>query len=189
MTGRPDPEFPPERIELETLVLRRPMIEDVPAIYRGWTNADEGPRYLSWMPHASEDVTRDRFIRVVDANWRNGEGERPWMIERRTTGELVGAFASRVDGARVNVGYVLGRAFWNQGMMSEALMGVIEVALNSPEIWRVEATCHYKNLASKRVMEKAGMEFEGRLRRYAVYPQFSSLPANCLLYARVKEES
>lgn len=42
------------------------------------------------------------------------------------------------------------------------------------------------NPASARVMEKAGMKFEGLLRRYMVHPNINEEPRDCLMYAATR---
>jgi RimJ/RimL family protein N-acetyltransferase len=46
--------------------------------------------------------------------------------------------------------------------------------------------CDVDNIASARVMEKAGLTLEGRLRRWLVHPNISDEPRDCLGYARVR---
>ena len=49
--------------------------------------------------------------------------------------------------------------------MTEVVRAVTDWALAQPEVHRVWAVCDVENLASARVMEKAGMAREGKLRR------------------------
>ena len=70
--------------------------------------------------------------------------------------------------------------------MSEALSSLVDWALAQPHIWRASAYCDADNSASARVMQKAGMEFEGVLRRYEVFPNVSSEPRDCLMYAKAR---
>jgi RimJ/RimL family protein N-acetyltransferase len=46
--------------------------------------------------------------------------------------------------------------------------------------------CDIDNYGSKRVMEKAGMQYEGILRRWTVHPNVSSTPRDCHVFAKVK---
>ena len=61
------------------------------------------------------------------------------------------------------LGYCLGSKFWNQGYASEALKGVIEYLLNEENIRLVECKHVSNNPASGRVMQKAGMHYDGTL--------------------------
>jgi len=71
--------------------------------------------------------------------------------------------------------FLLARLHWNQGYMTEVLRTMIDWAFTQPEIFRVQAICDVENVASARVMEKAGMAPEGLLRRYVLHPCFRGL--------------
>ena len=51
---------------------------------------------------------------------------------------------------------------------------------------RAAAICDIDNQASARVMEKAGMNFEGVLRRHTLHPNIAPEPRDCRMYAKVK---
>ena len=59
--------------------------------------------------------------------------------------------------------------------------------LAQPEIFRIGSVCDVENPASARVMEKAGMQREGILRRWIIHPQMSDQPRDCYCYSIVKE--
>lgn len=67
---------------------------------------------------------------------------------------------------RAEVGYWLGRSERGQGYMTEALQAVIAYAFDTLHLERVQATHFPFNVASGRVMLKAGMICEGTLRHY-----------------------
>ena len=177
--------FPPDRIDTARFVLRRPMSTDAPVIFDSYARDEEVTRYIVWRPHRSVDETQAFVARVMEA-WATGTGHRSWVIERRTDGKLLGMIGGFHDAYGVKVGYVLARAYWGQGVMSEALAAVCETALADPRIFRVWAVCDTENRASARVMEKAGMRLEGTLRRYLIHPNRSHEPRDCLCYARVR---
>jgi RimJ/RimL family protein N-acetyltransferase len=53
-------------------------------------------------------------------------------------------------------------------------------------IYRVWATCDVENLASAHVLEKAGMQKEGILRRYILHPNISPEPRDSYCYSVIK---
>ena len=84
-------------------------------------------------------------------------------------GEVVGGIGLE-PGADVfrrsaEVGYWLGEPFWGRGLATEALRAVTEYAFRTFDICRLEAGVFEWNPASARVLEKAGYELEGRLRK------------------------
>lgn len=177
--------FPPDRIETARLCLRRPVLDDAAEIFRRYAQDEEVTRYIVWKPHRSVDETRIFVARVMEA-WASGTGHRSWVIETRDRPELLGMIGGFHDAYGLKIGYVLAKEHWGRGYMTEALRAVCDAALADPRIWRVWAVCDVENLASARVMEKAGMLLEGTLRKYLVHPNRSDVPRDCLCYARVR---
>jgi ribosomal-protein-alanine N-acetyltransferase len=81
-------------------------------------------------------------------------------------------------------GYVLARSQWGNGYVSEALTCLVDWSLRQPGILRASAFCDVENIASARVMEKAGMILEGTLKRHLIHPNISPDPQDCFSYAR-----
>jgi len=67
------------------------------------------------------------------------------------------------------IGYWMGKEFRNQGYMTEALKLVIQVGFEEYKIKRIFCTHRVENMASRRVMLKAGMEYEGTLKSNIYY--------------------
>jgi [ribosomal protein S5]-alanine N-acetyltransferase len=89
-----------------------------------------------------------------------------WAICRRDDGLLMGAIGIHVDDRHRcgTIGYWLGVPFWNQGFTTEAARAVIDFDFEALHLHRIEATCLPHNVASAKVMQKAGMTYEGTLR-------------------------
>src|SRR6476659_8869395 len=82
-------------------------------------------------------------------------------------GEAVGGIGFSVQAdvcyRSAEVGYWLGEEFWGRGIATQALLAVTEHAFSSYDLSRLYAHVFEWNLASARVLEKAGYVFEGRL--------------------------
>ena len=74
------------------------------------------------------------------------------------------------DVARISaeVGYWLGEPFWNRGVATGALKALTEYAFTEFELVRLYATVMEWNPASARVLEKAGYQYEGLLRKSVI---------------------
>jgi [ribosomal protein S5]-alanine N-acetyltransferase len=105
------------------------------------------------------------------------------LAEQTAPDKLIGVFDARFDQHRMEVGYVLGRAYWGRGLMTEALSAAVAWARTTPHLHRLWAVCDVDNPASARVMEKSGLVFEGVLRRWAMHPNISDVPRDCACYA------
>lgn len=74
---------------------------------------------------------------------------------------------------RAEIGYVLNRRYWRQGLMRHALNAVIEFAFKTLELHRIEADVDAENLGSLALLEGLGFEREGLFRdRWCVYGEW-----------------
>jgi RimJ/RimL family protein N-acetyltransferase len=63
------------------------------------------------------------------------------------------------------IGWLVQRQYWGQGIATEAARAVLQYAFGSLNARRIVAFCHAQNAASERVMLKLGMQREGLLRQ------------------------
>ena len=179
------PERPPEKIETNRLLLRKPMMEDASPIFQLYAQDREVTRYLTFKPHSSIQATKDFLERCLH-NWKN-EKSFPWTIVRMKDNQLVGMVEIvNIDQTGVQIGYVLAKPYWGNGYMTEVLRKIIDWGLKQKDIYRVWAICDFDNIASTRVMEKAGMQREGILRRWVILPNLGDEPRDCYCYSIVK---
>lgn len=164
------------------LVLRFPQLDDAHAIYHGYATDPEVARWVIWAPHTSIDDTY-RFLTQFIASGRRAD-QYPWVITLGAGDILIGAMHLRLHRPRAELGFNLARQFWGRGFATEAVEAVIAFARSLAGIERVQAFCHVKNAASARVLEKAGMQCEGTLRRYMIFPNLGPHAQDVWLYAR-----
>ncbi len=153
-------------IRTQRLLLRPLVPEDAPAVYRNWASDPQVTKYLTWPPHqnpaTTEFVVNDWVRNYSDADFYQ------WAITLQGSPEPIGTISGlRPDHriGKVEVGYCLGRSWWHQGIMSEALSAVIWYLMEVEGFQRVEATHDRNNPNSGAVMRKCGMEYEGTFRR------------------------
>ncbi len=174
-----------EQIESPRLLMRKSSIVDANDIFRNYAADEVVTQYLPWDPHTDIYVTR-RFLQECNEKWRDGT-DYSYSIVHKENQQVIGMISMRPAHHSVEVGYVLARDFWGQGLMTEALQALCDWCLSQPEIWRVEAYCDIANKASARVMVKAGMQQEGILRKHLARPGHGTIPRDSFLYARVKD--
>jgi len=151
-------------------------------------------RHMDWPRARSVDETRAHLEGALQ-RWDAGT-EHQYMILQKpgaTQDErAVGSIAFRPHGFHVDFGYFLGRAHWGQGLATEAARLLVQHLQRQPGVVRVWATCDADNSASAAVLKKAGLQFEGRLRRAHVRPNFEPQrgagPRDTLMHAWVREE-
>src|SRR5574341_1103293 len=168
---------PPESFETVRLLLRRPIMADAEAIFNGYAQDSEVARYLTWRPHKNISET-EQFLSTYIENWKN-DRRFPYSVLLKNKNEMIGMVEISIANFRAELGYVLNRAYWGKGIMTEAARALVDWALSQPQIYRVWAVCDVENAASARVLEKIGMQREGILRRYIMHPNVSNEPRDC----------
>ena len=174
----------PHNIPTARLLLRVPVPEDEFELFNSYAQDQEVVRYLTWKP-SKTPVDSKRHIQDRILAWRRGN-ICAWSIIQTKHDRFIGMIELRLRGKVANVGYVLARAMWGNGYATEALNAVISAGLALPQIDRVTGLCDVDNIASIRVMEKAGMVQEGVLRGYIVHPNISREPRDVYSFGVTK---
>ncbi len=147
-------------IETLRLVLRRFRIEDAKAMYENWAGDMEVCKFLSWGPHPDQEASRAR-IRY----WVSRYGELnfyQWAIELKATNQPVGSISVEISNERTQsceIGYCIGREYWNRGIMTEAVRAIMHYLFYDIGYVMIQAKHDVINLASGKVMQKAGMSY------------------------------
>ena len=152
-------------IETQRLILRRARVEDAEAMFHNWTNDPEVTKYLTWPPHGDVEITKKLLASWADSYEKNDYYH--WMIVLKEINEPIGSLLASTVGRAQNahIGYCIGKAWWHQGIMSEALKAVIDFLFDEVGFHRVEAMHDPNNPHSGNVMKKCGMKYEGTHRQ------------------------
>ena len=154
-------------LETERLVLRRFTGDDGGNLY----DLDSDPevmRYLSGgTPTPREAIERDilpLFTRYDEHFPDFGF----WAAIERASGMFLGWFSFRPlvegDSRQIALGFRLRQVAWGQGYATEGAQALVHLGFTELGVERVTATTYEENLASRRVMEKAGMTLTRRFR-------------------------
>jgi ribosomal-protein-alanine N-acetyltransferase len=166
--GRGDRPFEdlPE-LETERLLLRKMRLDDARAMF-AYASDPEVTRYVLFETHRSIEDSQ-AFLRLVVEGYERGDFG-GWGVVLKDSGAFVGTcgvdYGYAPEHARAELGYVLSREHWGKGLVPEAVRAVIRFGFGRMELNRIQARCIAENTASARVMEKAGMTYEGTLREY-----------------------
>jgi len=157
-------EFPV--LTTESLILRQLVKSDAPALV-DILNDEEVSR---WLLGNLERVTlkdEQNYIRSMRKQFEKGQLVN-WLICDKTTGTPMGAIGLQpIDRThnRAVAGFWLGRAYWGRGYMTEAFSAVLDYAFGMLNLNRVSAGHFAGNLASGRVQQKCGLQYEGTHRQ------------------------
>ena len=81
-------------------------------------------------------------------------------------GEVVGSIGfDPIEGHRAEIGYWLGKKYWGQGIMTDAIKLMVKYGFSKLELKRIYADVFPFNKASAKVLQKAGFQYEGKLRK------------------------
>ena len=152
-----------QTLETERLILRPFREDDAQAMYDNWASDPEVTKYLTWPVHtsaeASRGLLRDWESRYAEPDYYN------WTITLKAQGDMpIGSIAvvHKDDSTEmVHIGYCIGKAWWKQGIMSEALAALIRFFFEEVGINRIESRHDPRNPGSGKVMLKCGMQYEG----------------------------
>jgi RimJ/RimL family protein N-acetyltransferase len=147
-------------LETERLVLRRFTTADVDNL----VELDSDPevmRYLTGGTPTPRAVIEHDILPHWLRYYERSDGFGFWAAVEKTSGDFLGWLHLRPpDGAgpgEVELGYRLRQAAWGQGYATEGARALIRKGFTELGVRRVVASTYQDNLASRRVMEKAGL--------------------------------
>ncbi|MBF5045383.1 GNAT family N-acetyltransferase [Aggregicoccus sp. 17bor-14] len=156
--------------ELSTprLRLRAPVLEDAHALLAIYGDP-EAMRYAGQDPSQGVAQLREKLTRDLDTQ-RRGESAR-WSVtlpgQLHAVGYL-GFFQWSQRERRAELGYMLAKPYWGQGLMKEALPHVVRFGFGVMRLHRMEARVDPRNTASMRLLQGLGFRQEGLLRDSAL---------------------
>jgi ribosomal-protein-alanine N-acetyltransferase len=154
-------------LETTRLQLRQLSPADVDALYRIYSDPQVTEYYD--LPTFRGKAEAAAVVRRAIERFRRREALR-WGITLREANEVIGTVGLYFETSyRGGIGYDLARAYWRQGIMSEALRAVLSFAFAEAGLHRVQALVMPGNVASAQLLVKLGFAAEGILREYAYF--------------------
>lgn len=140
----------------QQLILRRYRPEDAGPLYQYLGSDPEMVRYSRWNPYATQEKAQETVQQMIDSY--SDEHAYSWImdIDGVVVG-TIGAYDYRND--QIEVGYSVVRGWQGRGLATEALSRVLQYLTENEGISCVRAWCAAENTASRRVLEKSGMQF------------------------------
>jgi ribosomal-protein-alanine N-acetyltransferase len=153
-------------LETDRLVLRGFELSDARDVQR-LAGEREVADMTREIPHPYADGLAEQWIATHPDTFAAGKGV-TFAITRKPELILVGAVSlmNINAGKDAELGYWIGKPFWNSGLCTEACRRVLEYAFAELGLARVFAHHLRRNPASGRVMQKLGMRHEGPRRQH-----------------------
>lgn len=145
-------------IETERLLLRQFSLADVEKIYAIYSQHEV-------MKYVGKIRTREQVEKYVEnmlKNWQYNQFGM-WAIAWKNEAKILGdGGLCFLDGTppEIEVGYVLDKPYWHLGLATEVAKASLKYGFEVLNLNKIVAVADPKNVASRRVMEKAGMKYE-----------------------------
>ncbi|KAL3648985.1 hypothetical protein CASFOL_005388 [Castilleja foliolosa] len=151
-----------ERYSDSDITLRPLDISDADDFFK-WYSDEKVSKFCSWNAFTSKEAAIDHVATTVVPH--------PWHKAICVSGRAVGSVSvtpfSGSDRCRAELGYVVGSDYWGKGIATVAVKAAANAVFTEwGHLERLEAVADLENTASHRVLEKAGFQREGVLRKY-----------------------
>lgn len=152
-------------IETERLTLRPFRLSDARTVQLLAGERDIADTTMN-IPHPYEDGMAEEWIAGHQSAYGDGKAI-TFALVLRDDSSLVGSIGLRIDRGydKAELGYWVGKPFWNRGYATEAAIALLAFGFEELRLNRIHAAHLARNPSSGRVMEKAGMLFEGTARQ------------------------
>ena len=148
-------QFATERLVIKEIIIA----EELDALLSIYTQKENMQYIQSGKYDWTLQELEDRYKATNEAGYSNGYGVFAVKLkdENKVIGEA-GLFDSFSDPKKMELGYIIDRAYWNRGYGTEVCRGLIDYAFNRLGCTELIARMYDQNLASVRVCEKLGFE-------------------------------
>ena len=148
-------------LKTERLILRRWEDNDAESLFEYAKDPDVGP-IAGWPAHQRIEESRDVIKNVFN-------GKEAYAICLKTDNIAIGAIELKLNGHtdmteqddECELGYWLGKPFWGQGIVPEAVKEMLRYAFEDIGMTRVWVGYYEGNVKSKRVQENANSDISG----------------------------
>lgn len=162
------------QILTERLCLRAPTYDDASALHVAFSD----PVACRFLPQRISRSVHETRYWMTGAFGFNNPDLRCFIIAPRTRPErAIGLIQSA---SNAELGGLLVRSAWSQGLMTEALVGFLRQVTQ-----RVWCICDAEHKSVERVLARHQILPTARLAKHRVHPQISNEPRDCILYKQV----
>lgn len=151
-------------LRTERLIFREYTVNDFVALRAIHANAEV--QAMRGGHPLSEQETQDEISHVIAAQHAEPRTRYQWIVERDPK-DVVGycrITITSISLRNAEIGYFLHPTAWGTGLATEVARALLTFGFEQLNLHRITAGCIDTNVGSVRVMEKIGMQPEGRLR-------------------------
>lgn len=160
-------QFP--NIETERLILESFKIQDAEDLFK-MRSDDRVTKYLDRDNHKTVEESETMIQRIIHS-YEDKTGIN-WIIREKTLFEAagyIGYWNIVRENVRAEIGYVLKPEYWGKGIMSEALVRIIDFGFNDFSLHSIMGNVNPQNKRSIRLLERHGFKKEAHFREDYLY--------------------
>ena len=153
--------------ETERLIIRQWENNDYNDLYE-YAKDPNVSKFLSFKPYKTIQEAKDR-IKIMRKKYKANNIICPYAIMLKKENKVIGSididdYSPNAEGI-IEIGYIQNANYWGNGYITEALIGMFKFIKKNEIAKRIVCKHDVENIKSGNVMKKAGMTFEGILRR------------------------
>jgi RimJ/RimL family protein N-acetyltransferase len=154
------------RIETERLILRDFKSDDLQDYHQQIYSDADVTRYLPG--GEPRPIERTRYVLEYSVEHGQKHGFTFWAVVNKATHAFMGhcGLVYLEEAPDVELAYAFGKAFWGQGIASEAAQACLRFGFETAGLEQILALAEPENIASQRVMQKIGMQHQGTTERF-----------------------
>lgn len=170
-------------LETQRLILRELTLEDL-SDFHEYASMPEVADNAGWRPHSSMEESRAVLMALIDLKCERA-------IVLKESSKVIGSISIKQDpkrrvGLASVIGYSLSKNYWGMGLMTEAVKRIIQYGFEEQALKVISAYHFQSNQRSQRVIEKAGLVLEGRMR--CAYEMYDGTIHDDCCYSILREE-
>ncbi len=154
-------------IETERMILRRFEYSDNLSMRKNWISNEKIQSLYSEPVYTTEEKVKELLDKYI-GSYREDDYYR-WAVIDKKSKECIGQIAYFLVDSKnhfAEIEYCIGEDYQCKGLATEATKAVIAYGFDQMNLHKVQICTKTINPASKRVIEKCGLTYEGTLRDY-----------------------
>ena len=165
--------------------IRKWRIEDAADLASALSNKKVQDNLRDGLPYPYREQDGKEFILAMLSADENDTFAFVITVNEKVIGSI-GAFRqTNIHSKTAELGYYIAEEYWGKGIMTEAVKQLCSYVFSNSDMIRIYAEPFAYNIGSQRVLEKAGFQYEGTLRRNAIK---NGKVLDMKMYALIREE-
>ena len=153
-------------LSTERLVLSQPIVSDLKDVVFQMNSTSEISENTLSLPFPYREENAHFWFKMAEEGFAKKDAY-IFAIREKENLKLIGAIGLHLDltNRKAEIGYWLGKSFWNKGYVSEALQRILQFGFEELHLNKIYASHFPHNPTSGKVLQKNGFEFEGILKQ------------------------